>query len=791
MRQKIAALCCFLVFPYIVFSQEKHTISGTITDQKNGETLLGVSVFLKDTNLGTITNEYGFFSISAPKENYTLIISYLGYARQEKEIFLDQNTRLNFELEEENVSLDEVIISTEQTRTDIKKPQMSVNTLNAASIKKIPVVLGEVDILKSIQLLPGVTNSGEGASGFNVRGGAADQNLVLLDEAVLYNTSHLFGFFSVFNADAIKDIKLYKGGTPARYGGRISSILDARQKDGNTKEYHFNGGVGLISSRLLVEGPIKKEKGSFLLAGRTSYANVFLKLIDNPNRVGFYDFNAKFSYRINKNNKIFLSGYFGNDTFEIANALTNDYGNSTLNARWNHLFSDKLFSNLSLIYSKYNYVLGLDFVKFDWKSSIENLNAKYDLKYYLNNNLKLDFGFNGLLYNFNPGEIVPTDTDSFINPNQLDKKKAFEPAVYLSAEHKINKKLTLEYGLRYSQFYRLGGQSLNTYTNDLAVTYDPLLDIYERADPTGSQDFESGSTIKDFDGLEPRFSAAYQLNENSSIKGSYQRMNQYIHLISNTNSPTPLDVWAPSGKYIDPQISDQYGIGYFRNLKEDQYSIETELYYKTVQNRLDYIDGADIIANNAIEQELLVGESRAYGLEFLFRKNTGKLTGWLSYTLSKSEQRVPGRTPIETGINNGKWYNTPYDRTHDLSITASYELSKKWSFGANFAYQTGRPTTFPSAQYTFDEFVVPSFSSRYDKRLPSYHRLDISATWTPKQNTNRKWHGEWVFGIYNVYARKNAASINFYENAETGMNEARQLSIFGTLIPSATYNFKF
>ncbi len=790
MKLTTVVSCYFLALSFIGFSQEKYTISGTITDQKNGETLLGVSIYLQNTNLGTVTNEYGFFSISAPKDTYTIRISYLGYAGQQKELVLDKNTRLNFELQEENVSLDEVVISTEQTRTNIKTPQMSVNTLNAETIKKTPVVLGEVDVLKSIQLLPGVTNSGEGASGFNVRGGAADQNLVLLDEAVLYNTSHFFGFFSVFNADAIKDIKLYKGGTPARYGGRISSILDARQKDGNNKEFHFNGGVGLISSRLLIEGPIVKEKGSFLLAGRTSYVNLFLKLADDPNRVGFYDYNAKFSYRINKNNKLFLSGYFGNDTFTIDNLLTNTYGNSTFNLRWNHLFSDKLFSNLSFIYSKYNYTLGLDFLKFDWESSIENLNLKYDLKYYLSNNLKLEFGFNGLLYNFNPGEIVPTADDSFVNADQLDKKKAFEPAVYLSAEHKITDKLTLEYGLRYSQFYRLGGQSLNLYANDLPVTYDPLLDIYERADPIGIQEYENGSTIRTFDGLEPRFAAAYQLNDDASIKASYQRMNQYIHLISNTNSPTPLDVWAPSGKYIDPQIADQYGIGYFRNFKEDEYSIELEAYYKTVQNRLDYIDGADIIANNTIEQELLVGESRAYGLELLLRKNTGKLKGWLSYTLSKTEQRVPGRTPIETGLNNGGWYNAPYDRTHDLSITGTYEVSKKWTFGANFIYQTGRPTTFPNAQYTFDDLVVPSFTTRYDERLPAYHRLDISATLTPKKNANRKWKGEWVFGIYNLYARKNAASINFYENEETGMNEAVRLSIFG-IIPSVTYNFKF
>jgi len=725
MKLKTRILLFFVGSTFITYAQNSHTISGTVTDQKNGETLLGVTVFLKDTNLGTVTNAYGFFSISAPAKKYTVIISYLGYTTLEKEVNLDNNIRLNLELEEDNISLDEVIISTEKVQTDIKTPQMSVNTLSAAMIKKTPVLFGEVDVLKSIQLLPGVTNSGEGAPGFNVRGGAADQNLVLLDEAVLYNTSHFFGFFSVFNADAIKDIKLYKGGIPAKYGGRISSILDARQKDGNNKAFHFNGGVGLISSRLLVEGPIKKDKGSFLLAGRTSYANLFLKLVDDPNRVGFYDLNTKLSYTINDNNRVYISGYFGNDNFEIANVITNIYGNSTLNARWNHLFSDKLFANLSFIYSKYNYNLGLEFIDLKWKSYIENINLKYDLTYYLNDTFKFNFGFNGLLYNFNPGEVIPSEADSFINVIQLDKKRAFEPGAYCSAEHKVSDKLTLEYGLRYSQFYRLGGQSLTLYENNQPVIYDANLDIYERAASIGTQDYENSGTIKNF-----------------------------------------------------------------RNFKNDEYSLETEFYYKTVQNRLDYIDGASIVANNTIETEILPGESRAYGLEVLLRKNTGKLTGWLSYTLSKSEQRVPGRTPIETGINNGAWYNTPYDRTHDLSITASYQHSKKWSFGTNFIYQTGRPTTYPTGQYTFDGFSIPSYTSRYDERLPAYHRLDVSATLTPKKNANRKWQGEWVFGIYNLYYRKNAASVNFYENQNTGRNEAVKLSIFG-ILPSVTYNFKF
>nr|WP_010520660.1 carboxypeptidase-like regulatory domain-containing protein [Aquimarina agarivorans] len=617
MRHKLLLLvffCCGFSF----LTAQQFTLSGTIKDQKNGETLYGVNIILNGTDRGTVTNEYGFYSITAPQNDYTVSISYLGYKSTEKQVNLNENTKLNLELEEETVALNEVVVS--NNKTNVRTPQMSVNKLSAKTIKKTPVVLGEVDILKIIQLLPGVTNSGEGASGFNVRGGAADQNLVLLDEAPLYNTSHLFGFFSVFNADAIKDIKLYKGGIPAQYGGRVSSILDARQKDGNNKEFHFNGGVGLISSRLLIEGPTVKEKGSFLLAGRTSYANLFLKLANIESRVGFYDINAKISHQLNANNRLYLSGYFGNDNFEIANLLTNDYGNNTFNLRWNHLFSDKLFSNLSFIYSKYDYELGFDFLDFDWLSSIQNTNLKYDLSYYYNDKLKFKFGFNGLFYNFNPGEITPTTSESSINADQLDKKRAFEPAGYLSINHKVTPKLFLEYGLRYSLFYRLGGQPLNIYQDDLPVTYNPITEVYSSATAIGTENFDKNDVIASFDGLEPRFAASYQLNDNTSFKASYQRMNQYIHLISNTNSPTPLDVWAPSGKYIDPQISDQFALGFFKNLADNTFSLETEVYFKSTDNRIDYIDGADLIANNEIETDILIGEMRAYGIELLLKK---------------------------------------------------------------------------------------------------------------------------------------------------------------------------
>ncbi len=774
------------------FAQEKFTLSGTIIDASSNESLIGVNVVLPSLKTGVTTNEYGFFSITVPKGSYTVQVSYLGFQTLEESIDLNQNTIRNFKLVGNETILKEVIITDNKTKIDIKKPEMSVNKLSISAIKKMPVVLGEVDVLKSILLLPGVTNAGEGASGFNVRGGGADQNLILLDEATIFNSSHVFGFFSVFNPDAIKDLKLYKGGIPARYGGRASSVLDIYQKDGNSKEFHVNGGIGLISSRILAEGPLVKDKGSFLIGGRSSYAHLLLKLSEEQkdNSAYFYDLNTKLSYKLNPNNNLYLSGYFGRAVFSLNESFTNIYGNATLNLRWNHLFSEKLFSNLSVIYSDYYYGLDLDFVGFKWDSGIKNYNVKYDFKNYISNKFKLNYGLNAIYYEFNPGTIKPSNENSGINFDQLDKKYAFEPALYLNADHEISNKIALSYGLRYSMFYRLGQSKVNIYENNNPVLFDSELQIYEKATPISSQFYGKNKVIKDFNYLEPRLSIAYQINEEQSVKASYNRMVQYLQLISNTSSPTPLDVWTPSDNFIKPQIADQVALGYFKNFKDDMYSLEVETYYKEVQNRLDYIDGADLIANKAIEQIILNGQLRSYGLEIMLRKNEGKLNGWISYTLSKSEQQTPGRTPLETGINNGQWYNSVYDKLHNIAVTSSYNLNDKWSFGANFALQTGQPVTYPTGQYEYLGIVVPSYGLRNENRLPAYHHLDLAATLTPTKNKNRQWKGEWVFSIYNVYNRRNAASINFRQNADTGNNEAVRTSIFG-MVPAVSYNFKF
>lgn len=790
MPKKIILLYFFFLGTLISFSQEKFTLSGTISDSKNKETLIGVNLYIVEAKASLTTNEYGFYSITLPKGDYTFLISYLGYQEIEEKINLTENVKKNFSLTESSQQLEEVVITENKKRAEIRKPEMSVNKLSMQTVKQMPVILGEVDIIKSILTLPGVTNAGEGQSGFNVRGGSADQNLILLDEATIYNSSHLFGFFSVFNADAIKDLKLYKGGIPARFGGRLSSVLDIYQKEGNKNGFHMNGGIGLISSRLLAEGPIDKGKGSFLVAGRGSYAHLFLKLADNPNSAYFYDLNTKLSYELNQKNNLFLSGYFGRDVFNINDSFVNTYGNAVVNLRWNHLFSEKLFSNLSAIYSDYYYGLKLDFIGFNWDSGIKNYNIKYDFKHYLTDKIKLSYGVNAQYYDFNPGKIEPIDETSSINEFQLDKKYALEPALYFDVDQKITSNFSVNYGLRYSMFYRLGQQTINTYENNQALTWNNDFKIYEKATPTGTRYYGSNEVIASFDNLEPRFAMSYSFNDNQSVKASYNRMAQYLHLISNTQSPTPLDVWTPSDNFLKPQTLDQVAIGYFQNFNDDKYSLEVETFYKKIKNRVDYIDGADLIANNAIEQVVLNGNARAYGLEVMFKKNEGKLTGWVSYTLSRTEQQTPGRTADELGINNGNWYKTGFDKTHNLSVVSTYELNNKWKFGSIFTLQTGQPVTFPNVKYEYQGIVVPSYGLRNENNLPTYHHLDISATYTPKPDKKKGWQGEWVFSVYNLYGRKNAASITFRQNADTATNEAVKLSIFG-IVPSVSYNFKF
>ncbi|MCC9041438.1 TonB-dependent receptor [Myroides sp. M-43] len=773
----------------IINEQKAPVLKGKVVDKKTS--LIGATVAILELNKVDITDENGEFSFNLPTGTYTISISYLGYSSYSKKIDLANDQTITITLKEDSSQLEELVIVQNVKKTNIRTPEMSVNKLSIEDVKKMPAVLGETDVLKSILSLPGVTNAGEGASGFNVRGGSAGQNLILLDDANVFSSSHLFGFFSIFNSDAINDLKLYKGGIPARFGGRASSVLEVFQKNGNTNEYHGTGGIGIISSRLMAEGPIQKGKSSFLVAGRASYAHLFLKLTDNNSSAYFYDLNTKLNFLLDDKNKITFSGYFGRDVFNFANLFKNNFGNTVLNTQWHHLFKDDLSSKLTLTYSDYMYGFDMDLLKFKWDSSIKNYQLKYDFTQDINTTLQLKYGVSTLFYDFSPGTIKPTRIDSSINYRKLDSKYAFEGGAYLEAEQSIGQHFSLNYGVRFSTFSNLGKEDINLYQDSQPVRYDSNLGLYKMADAIGKESYSKGKSIQNYNNFEPRLGLAYILNDDQSIKASYNRMAQYIHLMSNTAAPTPLDIWTPSSKYIKPEIIDQVALGYFHNFKEGKYSLETEVFYKKGKNRIDYIDGAQLIGNEAIERVILVGESRAYGLELLLRKNLGRLTGWMSYTLSKSEQRTPGRTAEEPGINNGEWYRTAYDKTHDFSVTAMYELNPKWSLSASFTLQSGRPTSYPEGRYDYLGQSVPNFGKRNAYSLPSYHHLDVSATYSPKGNAHKRWQSEWVFGIYNLYGRANAASISFRENEDyRGQNEAVKMSIFG-LVPSVTYNFKF
>ncbi|MCL6219461.1 TonB-dependent receptor [Zunongwangia pacifica] len=769
-------------------AQENYTLSGTIYDEYD-QPLLGASITIPKLQKGTSTNSEGKFSIQLPQGSYEIHISFLGYSTITQNLVLDRDINWTLKMETGDEILEEVVIEQNNKATNIKKPQMSINSLSMKEIKQIPVALGEPDPLKSLLTLPGVTNAGEGSSGFNVRGGAADQNLILLDNVPIYSDSHLFGFFSVFNADAVNSLDLYKGGIPSKYGGRVSSVLDIKQHNGDYKDFKFEGGVGLISSKLKVEGPLKKQKASFMLAGRTSYAHLFLKLADNENSAKFYDLNSKLNYKINENNSLHFSGYLGKDVFDINDSFSSKYGNTMGKLNWKHRFHKNIDTDLSIFYSDYQFGLTLNTLSFNWDSGIESYGLKYAWQHYISDDIQLNYGVDATYYDFNPGILIPNSPESTVNYRELDRKYALEPSVYLDINQKIGDHLEIRYGLRYSTFYRYGKQKVNIYANS-PVNYNPVYNIYQEATPIGTKFYDSGEVISSFDNFEPRAALSYILNDESSIKASYNRMAQYLHIVSNSQSPTPVNIWTPSGPFIEPQILDQYAIGYFRNFDNNRYSLETEAFYKAIDNRIDYVDGADLIANNDIEQVLLNGQARAYGLEVLFRKNSGDLTGWISYTLSRAEQKNPGRTPEEPGIANGNWYLSPYDKLHNLSITGNYEYSKKWSFSANFSLQSGQPVTYPNGYYEFGGIPVPNYSLRNENRLPLYHHLDLAATLTPKPKKNKSWESYWVFSIYNVYNRRNASSIRFTTNDDTGINEARRLSIFGFL-PSVSYNFKF
>ncbi len=773
--QKAKSYLSILLFliPSFIFAQNKHTFSGTVKDKKNGELMIGVALRAADNpRIGSLTNEYGFYSLSLPEGKQTIIISYIGYEVQKIELNITKNEKLDIFLEssaDKGLTLDEVVITTRKKDENLSTTQMGTEVLNIKTIEKLPVLFGEKDILKTIQLLPGIKSSGEGNSGFSVRGGPTDQNLILLDEAPVYNASHLLGFFSTFNSDALKDASIIKGNAPSQYGGRLSSVLDVKMKDGNNQNYNVTGGIGLISSRLSVEGPIQKDKSSFIISGRRTYADIFLGLTEElkGSKLFFYDLNMKANYQINKNNRVYLSGYFGRDILGLGNTFGTDWGNTSATLRWNSIISNKLFSNTSFIYSNYNYNINFenDITSIGLKSKIQDWNLKQDFSWYVSNSHSIRYGFQAIHHTIAPANVTGTAASSFPKTSKYSLDNAF----YINDDHKISEKLSLSYGLRLSTFTVLGG---NTYN------------IYEKGVLKDSVELASGAFGKTYFNLEPRFSANFRINEVSSIKGAYARNTQNLHLLSNSNSGSPTDQWIGSSYTVKPEISDQISIGYSRNFNDNNYELNVEAYYKNMQNQIDYRNGAEITFDGGkdVEADLLFGKGRAYGLELIAKKKEGKLTGWVSYTISKTERKIDG-------INNNQWYNARLDRTHDVSVVGTYQLTPKWTLSGLFVYSTGNAVTFPTGKYEINGETLFQYDTRNANRMPAYNRLDLSATYEAQKRKN--FHGSWTFGVYNAYGRQNAYIIDFEDNPEKeGTTRAIQTSLF-RWIPNITYNFKF
>jgi hypothetical protein len=793
-RVKLFALCVLVFGSLSTLAQEKFTINGSVRDAANGEALIGVTVFIKETKGGTSTNEYGFYSITLPAGTYTVDYTYVGFKPVILTIVLDKNVQQTIELSGEAAQLEEVVVQAELEQANVLNAEMSTNKLEVRTIQRVPMLFGEADLIRSLQLLPGVSTVGEGASGFNVRGGNVGQNLILLDEAPVYNSSHLFGFFSVFNPDAVRDVKLYKGAIPSRYGGRLASILDVRMKEGNSKRFEVTGGIGSVFSRLAVEGPLIKDKASFVIAARRSYIDVlarpFVEVLKDGGALNFYDLTLKTNYNINRRNRVYLSGYFGRDVFRFDKTQGFNWGNTTATLRWNHLFNERLFLNVTGVYSNYDYALDFgndDNNRFSWRSSISNYIFKPQFTYFIDSRNELNFGAEATYYTF-----VPADAQGVTNGDVIDislgRKYNLEASLYVGNSQKISDKISVEYGLRYSMLQYFGPGTVYTYGDTTAGVRKPV---------TGSRVYGSGEVIASYGNFEPRLSFRLQAGPLASIKGSYNRMAQYLHLISNTTASNPLDVWNPSSNEIKPELADQFTLGYFRDLTNDKkYEFSVEAYYRSTQNQIDYIDGADLLINQYLEGDLLSGQGRAYGMEFYAQKKTGRLNGWVSYTIGRTELKV-------VGINKGEWYETRFNQLHNIKAAAFYEFNKRWSMSANFILTSGTPTTFPTSRFVQQGILIPynAYASRNNVHVPDYHRLDVSfrleGKHTKRNGKERKNSDYWVFSLYNVYARKNPFSIYFSQTdqripqGQPIQSQATQLSIIGSIIPAVSYNFKF
>lgn len=780
---RFSLLTILLLFCIPVIAQDKFTISGLIKDKSTGEEIIGAIIQVKELQTGASTNEYGFYSLTLPKGEHQLIISSFGYHQQEIKVSLEKNLDLTIDLLSEDIELTEVEITSDQSNLSVQEKPMSMMTVDIKKIKQLPALFGEVDVLKTISLLPGIQSAGEGNAGFYVRGGSGDQNLILLDEATVYNASHLFGFFSVFNSDAIKDIDIYKGGIPARYGGRLSSLLDVRMKDGNSKKFSVSGGLGLISSRLTIEGPIKKDKSSFIISGRRTYADLFLKFSKKEDlrdtKLYFYDLNAKLNYRISDKDRLYLSGYFGRDVLALAGLFGFDWGNATGTVRWNHIYNPKLFSNVTAIYSNFDYAIKIDVSEtqnFKITSGIDDIGLKADYSFFPNSSNTIYFGAQSVFHQFNMGKFEPLRETSIFTADALPKKQALESNLYIDHKWVISPVFNIRYGIRGTMFNQLGpGPEYEFYWKD---QFDLVI--------TDTLDFNRYQPIKTYFGIEPRFAASYALNENASIKATYDHTYQFLHQVSNSATTLPTDLWIPSDLHVQPQINDQVALGYFQKLKKIDFSVE--LYYRWLKNQIDFRDNADILFNELVQAQLLTGKGFTYGSEFMVAKNEGKFTGWISYTLAWSWRQIPG-------INNGEAYPVKNDRRHNLNLVATYKFTERLSLSSTLVFATGNAITFPGGKYSFDGEIVEYYPSRNAYRMPPYNRMDISLNLEGKKKPGKKLEKSWNFSVYNVYARENAFAIIFEEKKDdngnpTGKTIAKQITLF-KIIPSITWNFKF
>jgi hypothetical protein len=767
MRKYFFISLFFIISTFLSVAQN-YTVSGTVKDKTNGETLIGASIYIKETpSIGTITNADGHFSLSLPKGNKTIIAQYIGYTSDSININVNKNIEIAFSLNENSTVLNDIIVSGERNDHNVSGAISGMQKLDMKELNQLPVLFGEKDVLKTIQLLPGVKSNGDGGGAIFVRGGASDQNLMLLDEAVVYNPSHLLGFFSTFNSDAISDLSLYKGTQPAQFGGRLSSVMDIKMKDGNNEKYQAAGSIGLISSKLLIEGPIVKEKGAFLVSGRRTYADLFLKASDDyrGTKLYFYDLNLKANYKITSKDRIYLSGYLGQDKLGLNNLFGMDWGNMMGSLRWTHNFSNKILLNTSASVSNYDYNVSVDFGGNDFiiHSRILDYAANEELLFFINSKNSLRIGNNTIFHNILPGEV----SGNSMNPEELQEQKSIENGLYVLDDWKINKHFNINAGVRLSSFFVKGGgkfYSMNSQHEVTDTTY-----------------YASSDIVKTYNYLEPRLNFNFMINDQQSLKASYTRNTQALHLLSSSTSTNPTDRWYSSDNNIKPEISDQVSLGYFQNFKDNAYETSIEGYYKYLQNQIDYKDGADVLMSEQVATQLLEGVGRAYGLEFFIKKKTGKLTGWISYTLSKAEKKIDG-------INNGNWYNARQDKTHDISVVAMYEISPKISLSANWVYSTGNAVTFPSGKYYVNEQIVWLYTERNGYRMPAYHRLDVGASFKLKET--RRYSSELTVGIYNLYGRENAYSIEFRENEnDPKKTEVVQIALF-RWVPSISWNFK-